>query len=194
MNDKQGAFTMKKISTITLFLVILLLAACGGNTPADTANDAPASALNLDYANALPLRNQLALGTLRLEDNPAVSVTPEQATQLLPLWQALRNLTGSGTSATAEVNALLAQIEGELTAEQLDAINAMALTQADIQAVAQEWGISGSNGGQPGAGAGLSDEEKAARQATRQASGESSGGVSVALQERLVQLLQERAK
>ncbi len=185
---------MKKISTITLFLVILLLAACGGSTPADSTNDAPASALNLDYANALPLRNQLALGTLRLEDNPAVSVTPEQATQLLPLWQALRNLTGSGTSATAEVNALLSQIEGELTAEQLDAINAMALTQADIQAVAQEWGISGSDGGQPGAGAGLSDEEKAARRATRQASGESSGGVSVALQERLVQLLQERAE
>jgi len=188
---------MKKIITLTLIAIIAVLAvtACGGNAaPADAGSDAPNSALSEDYADALPIRNQLALGTLRLEDDPYVSVTPEQATQLLPLWQALLNLTGSGTSATAEVNALLAQIEGEMTAEQIEAIKAMQLTRADIQTLAQEWGVSGSEGGQPGAGAGLSEEERAARRATRQASGESSSGASVALQERLVQLLQERAK
>ncbi|GAB4442756.1 MAG: hypothetical protein Kow0031_24890 [Anaerolineae bacterium] len=185
---------MKSIVTFTLILVIALLTACGGSpAAAEPVDSGPVSALSTAHADALPVRNQLALGTLRLEDNPAVAITPEQAAKLLPLWQGLNNLSGSGTGATAEINAMLAQIEGEMTAEQLETIKAMQLTRSDIQAVAQEWGVSGSEGGQPGAGAGLSDAEREARRATRQASGEASGGgMSTALAERLVQLLQER--
>lgn len=184
---------MKSIVTFALILVVALLTACGGNPTAEPTASGPVSALSEDYTDALPVRNQLALGTLRLEDNPAVAVTPEQAAKLLPLWQGLNNLSGSGTGATAEINAMLAQIEGEMTSEQLETIKSMQLTRTDIQAVAQEWGVSGSEGSQPGSGSSMSEEERAARRATRQASGEgSSGGVSAALQERLVQLLQER--
>lgn len=185
---------MKSIVTFALILIMALLTACGGSpAAAEPAAAGPVSALSTDYTDALPVRNQLALGTLRLEDNPAVAITPEQAAKLLPLWQGLNNLSGSGTGATAEINAMLAQIEKEMTAEQIQTIKAMQLTRTDIQAVAQEWGVSGSEGGQPGAGAGLSDDERAARRATRQASGESSsGGMSTALADRLVQLLQER--
>jgi hypothetical protein len=186
---------MKSIVTFTLMLMMVLLAACGGAPTPEPVAAGPASALSEDYTDALPVRNQLALGTLRLEDNPAVAINAEQAAKLLPLWQGLNNLSGSGTGATAEINAMLAQIEGEMTQEQLQTIKAMQLTRADIQAVAQEWGVSSSEGGQPGAGSGLSDEERAARRATRQASGEgSSGGMSTALAERLVQLLQERTQ
>lgn len=188
---------MKSISTFLLIVIILLLTACGGSVPADAAGtgSGPVSGLSENYADALPVRNQLALGSLRLEDNPATAITAEQATQLLPLWQGLGNLTSSGTGATAEINALLAQIEGQMSNEQLETIKAMKLTRSDIQAVAQEWGVTTSEGGQPGAGAGLSEEERAARRATRQASGETSGGgMSTALQERLIQLLQERAR
>lgn len=187
-------------SMITFFLMVMMmamLAACGGSSAAvpASAGSGVDSVLSEDYTDALPLRNQLALGTLRLEDNPAVAVTAEQSTKLLPLWQGLNNLASSGTGATAEINAILAQIEGAMTAEQLQTIKAMQLTRADIQTVAQEWGVTTSEGGQPGAGAGVSEAERASRRATRQASGEASGGgMSTALQERLVQLLQERAQ
>ncbi len=184
---------MKSIVTFTLIFVIALLTACGGSAAAEPASTGPVSALSEDYTDALPVRNQLALGTLRLEDNPAVAVSAEQAATLLPLWQGLNSLSSSGTGATAEINALLAQIEGAMTPEQMQTIKAMQLTRADIQAVGQEWGVTTSEGGQPGSGSSLSEEERAARRATRQASGESSsGGMSAALAERLVQLLQER--
>jgi hypothetical protein len=186
---------MKTILTFLLIVMVLSITACGGGVPAGASSNGPVSTLTEDYADALPIRNQLALGSLRLEDNPATAITPEQATQLLPLWQGLGNLTSSGTGANAEINALLAQIEGEMSSGQLESIKSMKLTRADIQAVAQEWGVTSPEGSQPGAGAGLSEEERAARRATRQASGEASGGgMSTALQERLLQLLQERAR
>ena len=50
-----------------------------------------------------------------------------------------------------------------MTPEQLQTIKAMKLTRSDIQAVAQEWGVATNDGGQPGAGANLTEEERAAR-------------------------------
>lgn len=192
---------MKIYLTLTLILISMLLLGCGGPVPAAAGQAAsvpsagPNSALSEGYADALPARNQLILGILRLEGDPSLAVTPEQAARLLPLWQALRSLTRSGTAATAEVDALLAQIEGELTAAQLQAIAAMQLTRADLQAVAREWGIATNpnGGGQPGSGANLSEAERATRQAERAASGEAAGGTSTALLDRLIQLLSERA-
>lgn len=192
---------MKISVTLTLILISLLLLGCSGAGPAaaDQATSAPSagsnSALSEDYADALSVRNQLTLGILRLEGDPGLAITPEQAVQLLPLWQALRSLTGSGTAATAEVDALLAQIEGELSAAQVEAIAGMQLTRADLQTVAREWGIAtNANGsGQPGSGAAMSESERATRQAERAASGEAAGGASTALLDRLVQLLSERA-
>lgn len=201
---------MKTALTLTLVLIITLLAGCGGTEPQPVIDQgatsektsapvsAPASVLSEDYPEALTVRNQLVLGTLRLEDDPALAVTAEQAATLLPLWQALRSLTQSGTAATAEIDALVAQIEGEMTPAQLQAIAAMQLTQADIQALAQEWGLTvgdGTGTGQPGEGSTLSEAERATRQAERGLIGEanSSGGVSTALLDRLIQLLEERA-
>jgi len=184
--------------TLTLILMIVLLTGCGGSNHAATVQVASgsASALSEDYPEALPARNQLILGTLRLEDDPAQAVTPEQAAKLLPLWQASRSLTRSGTGATAEVDALLAQIEAEMTPAQLQAIAAMRLTQADIQALAQEWGLTTgaeTGAGLPSQGRNLSEAERATRQAERGLSGEAGSGVSAALLDRLIQLLEERA-
>lgn len=192
---------MKINLTLTLMLITLLLIGCAGTDPAaaDQAVSVPAtgldSALSEDYPDALPARSQLTLGILRLEDDPNLALTPEQAAKLLPLWQALRSLTESGTAATAEVEALLAQIEGDLTPAQAQAIAAMRLTPADLQTVAGEWGIAISTSGfQPGSGANLSEAERATRLAEHAAGGEAAGGVSTALLDRLIQLLQERAK
>jgi hypothetical protein len=121
-------------------LAVVALVGCGGGkattAPADTgASGAYTSeVLNTSYPGALDAANQLALGTMLFEDTEH-AITPEQAKALLPLWQALQ---AGGVTAQAEVNAVLKQIEGEMTQEQLQAIAAMQLTQEDMQAWMQE--------------------------------------------------------
>jgi hypothetical protein len=101
------------------------------------------------------------LGTLRLEGTEN-AVTPEQAAALLPLWQALRG----GVTAQAEVNAVLKQIEGTMTQEQLEAIAAMQLTQDDLGAWVEEQGLGlGPGPGQGGGGQEMSPDAQATRQA-----------------------------
>jgi hypothetical protein len=167
--------------------------------PSQPAGQQGRMALSEDYADALPLRNQLTLGLLELETNPDLALTPQQATTMLPLWQVLSSLTQSGTSAQAEIDALLKQIQGELTDEQLNAIAAMQLSRADTQRLAQAWGLSSGTGesgaGEGGPGRNMSEDERATRRASQGMTGESGGNnVSAALLEQLLQVLQARAE
>ncbi|HRE26941.1 MAG TPA: hypothetical protein PK954_09940 [Anaerolineales bacterium] len=164
-----------------------LLTACGAPaapTPAAVQVSAPETQLDTSYADALSARNQLALGTLNLADTSEV-VTPDQATALLPLWQALRATSQSGGGSQTEVAALLAQIESTLTADQIAAIEAQTLTQADLQTWAQANGVAlgaGTAGnGEPGSGQGLSPEARATRQAEQGRTAGNAGGASTAL-------------
>ena len=112
---------MKPFVLISLTVLALVLAACGGATapavpvaaPIVSNNEvtAPLSAtyLKIDYADATSLRNQLALGTLKLEGT-ANAITAEQAKALLPLWQAVVALSGTTTTAEAELTAVQNQI------------------------------------------------------------------------------------
>jgi hypothetical protein len=102
-------------------------------------------------------------------------VTPAQAKTLLPLWQAFQ---GSALQNQTEQNAVLKQIEGALTAEQLKAIAAMQLTQDDLRKWMEESGMQGGQGpaprGTPGPGGRLgamTEEQRAAFRATVEASG-----------------------
>ena len=161
-----------------LVAVVLVagLAACGGEEAVPAEEDASADvgagyiseALDTSYEGALPVSSQLALGTLELEEMDD-AVTREQATTLLPLWQALQ---GSVT-AEAEVNAVLAQIEGTMTEEQLAAIAAMQLTQEDTAAWAEENGMNMPFAGEGGMGFGqeMTEEDRAALRATVEAGG-----------------------
>jgi hypothetical protein len=72
--------------------------------------------------------NALALGTLKLEDSDH-AVTPDQAAEMLPLWQVIQ---GGSLQGAAETEAVLRQIEGVLDEEQLAAIEEMGLTFQDI--------------------------------------------------------------
>lgn len=210
---------------IIALLLTLVLTACG-STPTqqnpteavlaegETAEEAapqltetpppPASAditLDTSYEDALSTRLVLALGILRLEEteNP---ITAEQAPTLLMLWQGLVNLTNSGTSAEAEVTALLTQIESTLTPDQIQLINLMKLTQADTQAWAQETGLTlgtgtGTGTGQgQGQGSNLTDEEKATRQAANNPIGDSTNrenSLSNALTQALIEYLESKS-
>lgn len=142
------------------------------------------------YEGALDAGAQLALGTLLLEETDQ-RLTPEQAGQLLPFWQALQG----GVTAEAEVSAVLTGIETAMTSEQLAAIAGMELTQDDMQVWMQEQGQafgapdgSGEPSGERPTGEGggaamgnMSEEDREAMIATRQAGGDMpSGGVGAA--------------
>jgi hypothetical protein len=167
-----------RVWTIGLVLVLVasVLVGCGGGeaTPApadEEVSDAYISeALDTSYEDALSASSQLVLGTLRLEGAES-AVTPEQAAAMLPLWQALRG----GVTAQAEVNAVLRQVEGTMTQEQLATIAEMQLTQEDLRAWMEEQGV-GMGGGFPGAGGDMSEEERQALRATAEAGGGMPGG------------------
>lgn len=196
---------MKRIFIPTLTIIFaLLLASCGGTAePASTTSSNPdtyvSPSLDLSYENALSTRLQLTLGSLKLAETNT-PITAEQAATMLPLWQALQNMTKTGNSAQAEVNALLGQIEAAFTPEQLTAIREMKLTSADIQTWASANGVSvGSGSGQPGSGQGggssMSPEARATKQAAEGiTSGSGGNGISTAMLGALITYLQGLAQ
>ncbi len=171
---------------LVLVLVAAVLVCCGGDAElpaeeqdnsaqdldASTGNDSYTSeALDASYEGALPAASQLGLGIFELQETE-YAVTAEQAASLLPLWQAIQSDSLQGD---AEINAVLKQIEGALTVEQLASIAGMQLTLQDMGAWMQKQGV---NLGRPeGTAAGqgplgdLSEEDRAAMRATRQAGG-----------------------
>jgi len=140
----------------------------------------PAVALAGDSEErTLPDSSQLALGTLKLEGT-ANAVTPEQASALLPLWQAVQS---GGLQNETETAAVLKQIQGAMSAEQMAAIEAMQLSVEDLGTWMQEQGegfappsdaVAGSGGLAPPAG--RSEDERAAMRATAEAGGGMPGG------------------
>lgn len=197
---------MKRIFIPTLFVIFtLLFASCSGtagsaSTSTTDSETYISSSLDVGYENALSARLQLTLGSLKLVETNT-PITTEQAQTMLPLWQALQNMTRTGNSAQAEVNALLAQIEASFTPEQITAIRGMKLTSANIQTWASANGIAaGSGTGQgngQGGGNGMSPEARATRQAEEgvtSSSGTGGSGVSTVMLNNLITYLQGLAQ
>jgi hypothetical protein len=206
---------MKPFVLISLTVLALLLGACGGATaPAApvaapiVSNDevtAPLSAtyLKIDYADATSVRNQLALGTLKLEGT-ANAITAEQAKALLPLWQAVVALSGTATTAEAELTAVQNQIAEALQPAQLQAIGALQLTTTQLNAFYAEKGIVMPTPVPgvtkvPGSGSGVSSADKEATRTAATALGTptSSGAGQAAktlLFETVIELLSARTQ
>jgi predicted small secreted protein len=149
---------MKKIKFV-LLLLALTLAACGSNT-APTTTAGPGADFQADgNVRELPLSTKLAIGTLKLEGTE-YAVASDQAADLLPLWQVLNSLSSSDTAAPEELTAITEQIQETMTAEQLQAIEEMAITSEDMFATMQELGlvnapqVNASGTPQPGSGFG----------------------------------------
>jgi hypothetical protein len=119
-----------------------------------------------DMANQ-PIEQKLAIGALKLEGS-ANAVTSEQAAALLPLWKAVKSMSASTTTSAEEMSALYEQIQGAMTAEQVQAIKDLTLTMEDTQSLMKEYGIELPQGGGPES---LSKEERATRIAQFQAEG-----------------------
>ena len=144
----------KTILSLTLIVLVLSLVACGGTasdpetvnsvTNADSAvsngNGSAAEAADSDGEFTLPVGTMLTLGTVMLEETE-YAVDAEQASTLLPLWKALRSFGDSETTAQAEVDAVISQIQDTMTPEQINAIQAMQLTIADMGAIAEILGV-----------------------------------------------------
>jgi hypothetical protein len=150
---------MKKVTIVlSSLMLVLLLAACGSSAEVDSSAPTEEARLNDEYADALLVPAQLALGSLNLEGTQ-LTIDAAQAAGLLPLWQVYQSMSGSETAATAELTAMLDQIQVTMTAEQIAAITAMKLTAEDTTAwmekTGQEIGVGGKwGGGEPPAGGG----------------------------------------
>jgi hypothetical protein len=122
---------MKRIIVCSLVLIITtLMVGCSGEAVA-----------NVSTSNGLSKATKLTLGTLKLEGS-ANAVSIPQATELLTLWEAYQSLSNSDTTSQVELDALVEQIHAVMTAEQIKAIEAMALTDQSVSEVMQSMGDS----------------------------------------------------
>lgn len=132
--------TMMKYRLIILSLLLFLIAslgaaACSGaGTTTDRGESSDTALLSEEYEDALSIQGQLALGTVLLEETD-LAVDESQAAELLPLWQALQSLNNSNTAAQAELDAVVNQIAGAMTPEQIEAIREMQLTSESLSEV-----------------------------------------------------------
>jgi hypothetical protein len=119
----------------TLVMILLALAfaltACSLGGSSGTASE------------ALTPESKLALGTLRLE-NTEQAIDSKEAAELLPLWQLLDELKSNEAAAQAEIDAVVEKIQLTMTADQIQAINKMGLTQADATVISESQSTSSS--------------------------------------------------
>jgi predicted component of type VI protein secretion system len=128
-----------RLLLISVLILVLLLTACSTSSDQSSSTESSAVVNAAQSGTSLSQVNVLLVGTLKLEDTEQ-AVNTDQAIQLLPLWLAYRSLSSSQTAAEAEVDALLKQIESTMTAKQLQAIQAMALTSTDLMDLMQAVG------------------------------------------------------
>lgn len=110
-------------------------------TQVDTAQSSGQTEISeTDFEFSMPLAIQLVLGTIKLDETD-YPVEGAQAEELLTLWKAARSLSESDTTAAEEIEALVNQIRDSMTAEQMQAIEAMDLTFEDMGAIFEELGL-----------------------------------------------------
>ncbi len=117
--------------------------ATSGEPAAKTGAD---TRLTEDFAGALTVQAQLALGTVRLEET-SQAVDEAQAAELLPLWQALQTLSQSDTTADIELQAVVNSIQDTMMPEQLAAITEMKLTEETMTALMESGELGFDRGG-----------------------------------------------
>jgi hypothetical protein len=134
------------------------LPTAGASAVADESTEA-GTAPGLVASGDLSLQTLLALGTLRLEETE-LAVDEDQARSLLPLWQALQSLSASDTTAPAELEAVVRQLEGTMSAAQINAIQEMGLTAESLAEMVESGalGLRAGNRGGNGTGAGGAGE------------------------------------
>ena len=138
--------------------------------------------LNTEFEDAASLKNQLAYGTLLLEETE-FAVTTDQAQILLPLYQAMVALTGDNNSVSEELNAVQNQVLESMTPEQSQKIAELQITNTQLSAFYLEKGVSmpsvdADSTRVPGSGSSMGKNlDQASREATRTAMGLTETGI-----------------
>lgn len=154
---------MNKTFLYLSFIVIFLLAACGGESNDVDKADVSQTVGSSQKENAITEADEeasqrpglsfggedgqapgitgLLFGTLMLEKTE-YAVTAEQAADLVSLWKLAKNLTTSGTAAQEEIQAVANQIQNLMTGEQLEYLTEIEISPQDIFALFEELGIS----------------------------------------------------
>ena len=200
---------MKNKIISIIILMAVTLAAC---STASTANQSTTTTNTRSFAG----QAELIVGIFKLEGTDQ-AVTVKQASELLPLWEVMKVLANSNTSAQVEIDATVRQIKEALTPGQLQAITTMNLTEQDVSVFEQSLNTntvqtssksssSQSSGGfGPGGGpggdslggvlTGTSQSQSSAISTTsvKKASSGTSSQVSTALIDALIKLLEKRA-
>lgn len=143
-------------------------------TDASATTSSTSAALSADYTDAVSIEEQLILGTLNL-DGTDQAVTKDEAAALFTLYTNLQSLTqqnmGGGkngqpggdqsstpeapsgdsqpqampTMDTTQTDAIIAQIEAAMTADQISAIAAMQITTTSAATIMEAKGITTDN-------------------------------------------------
>jgi len=148
---------MKRTKALVLSMGVVAMVVLGGCRTAE-----PTVSATGGDVEAAPVRvsdmDLLALGILELEESDD-AVTPEQASEMLPLW---KMLASGGLRGDTESASVMKQIEKTLTASQSTTIGTMDLTSEDQQVWMEEQGIEHPEGGGFAQAGDMTDEERAA--------------------------------
>ena len=152
----------KRGLAIAIVAALFILAACSpAATPTPTqAPQAVGGGNGAGTFGNLNEETRLAIGIFKLEGT-GNAVTPAEAKLLLPLWQQIQTLDANGNPTQTEIQNVTDQMLVALNSTQVNAIDAMNLTAADIQSLMQQLNIQitpgafgGGNGGNGGGGNG----------------------------------------
>lgn len=121
---------------VATLIVVIALVGCKNKEPPAAVEAGAETNAGMPPGGMDPT-NELALGTLKLEGSEH-AITAEQAVELLPLWQVIQS---GALQSSAETQAVLRQIEGKMSADQLAAIEAMTLTFEDIRTWMERQGL-----------------------------------------------------
>ncbi len=127
---------MKRMNALVLSVVVsavVLLGGCQSAQPTVAVTDGGVEGGPV-CVNEMDL---LALGILELEESDE-AVTPEQASEMLPLW---KMLVSGGLRGDTESASVMKQIENTLTASQSTTITTMDLTSEDQRVWMAEQGL-----------------------------------------------------
>jgi hypothetical protein len=157
MNKTRNGQMKKAPLLMTLLIIMFVLTACGSGSGSTNNTSTNGFRAGAGASGPLNPESKLALGTIKLEGTKQ-AVDPKMAAKLIPLWQLLIQLNSSSSTAPQEVTAVVDQIHTTMTPDQVNAINSMQLTQADIFTVFQQQGqANGTRGTDPNGSTGPSN-------------------------------------
>jgi len=125
---------------ILLFTVLVAFSACSGVSSTITSLAGITAQVQSTGETASTVQGRLGVGILKLEET-GLAVTDDQAALLLPLWKAVKSLTADSNTSALEISSLYDQIEETLTTKQVQEIEAMTMSQAELNAAMQQYSV-----------------------------------------------------